>query len=161
MNRSRIRTLRLTAATWASVFHLSSLLVKGGAKLRLSTAYGQGIASYINDGGVDLAASTPNTLSAQPQLAILAYYDQAWTERLSSSLGYSATIVSNTPYQTSSAFQRGRLRDGDRAGHAGRGCLSLGASYLWGRRRRVPVSATGTDNRLQFSVRYSFSSRVK
>jgi len=38
--------------------------------------------------------------------------------------------------------------------------LSLGASYLWGRRRDADSQA-GTDNRLQLSVRYSFSTRIK
>ncbi len=140
-------------------FHLSSLLVTGGAKLRLSTAYGQGIASYVNDGGVDLAASSASALSAQPQLAVLAYYDQAWTARLSSSVGYSASIVSNTAYQTSNAFQRGDYATATLLVAPVPG-LSVSISYLWGRRPDAG-GATGTVNRLELSVRYSFSSRLK
>lgn len=140
-------------------FHLSSLLVAGGTKFRLSTAYGHGIASYMNDGGVDLAQSSPDALATQPILAVLAYYDQAWTEWLSSSLGYSATVVSNAAYQTSGAFQRGDYATATALVTPVKG-LGLYASYLWGRRRDEGGEA-GTDNRVQFSVRYSFSSRLK
>lgn len=140
-------------------FHLSSLLVSGGTKLRLSTAYGKGIASYCNDGGVDLIASSPSMLSAQPLLSVLAYYDQAWTDQLSTSLGYSATIVSNTGYQAQNAFQRGDYASATVLVAPISG-LTLAAAYLWGRRRDAD-SATGTDNRVQFSVRYSFSSRAR
>ncbi|MEI9937077.1 MAG: DcaP family trimeric outer membrane transporter [Pseudomonadota bacterium] len=139
-------------------FHLSSLLVKGGAKLRLSTAYGKGIASYINDGGVDLAASSPSALSAQPLLAVVAFYDQAWTDRVSTSVGYSATIASNTAYQTSNAFQRGDYAAITVLVSPATG-LTLGASYLWGR-RCDSGGATGTDNRAQLSVRYAFSTHT-
>ncbi|HEY3253115.1 MAG TPA: DcaP family trimeric outer membrane transporter [Polyangiaceae bacterium] len=140
-------------------FHLSSLLVCGGTKFRLSTAYGNGIASYVNDGGVDLAASSASALSAQRQLAVLAYYDQTWTDQLSTSVGYSASIVSNTALQPGNAFQRGDYATATLIVSPVKG-LNLAAAYLWGRRSDANA-ATGTDNRLQLSVKYSFSSRVK
>ena len=68
--------------------------------------YGEGIASYMNDGGMDLAPTaarraTVTDLQAEavPLTGVIAYYDHYWSEKWSSSIGYSYTEVDNTNFQ--------------------------------------------------------------
>ena len=76
---------------------------KGTLKAQL--AYGEAIASYFNDGGIDLAPSG----SAQPEtLAIfgwLLFYDHNWNDKWSSSLGWALTDQDNSGGQTDTAFK--------------------------------------------------------
>jgi hypothetical protein len=145
------------------------------ATLRLSAVYGKGIATYMNDGGMDLAPSaalipTPpifpppplpplnQLLSAEavPLLGLMAYVDLQWTPSLSSSLGYSITRVDNTNFQEATAYHRGDYASGnllwtpvDR--------LLTGVELLWGKRTDND-GESGTDLRAQFTVKVSFSS---
>lgn len=76
-------------------------------KLILAGVFGQGIASYMNDGGTDLAPDgTPGNVTAKavPLFGLTAYYDLYWNERFSSSFGYSRTQVENTALQEGDAF---------------------------------------------------------
>jgi len=72
-------------------------------KLIGAVVYGEGIASYMNDGGVDLAAKTDAALHIHavsvPLLGIVAYYDHYWSDHWSTSLGYSMTQVENQNLQ--------------------------------------------------------------
>ena len=62
-----------------------------------SVVYGEGIASYMNDGGVDMAptAIAPAPAGALPQIVptsvplvgVMAYYEHNWSSRWSSSMG--------------------------------------------------------------------------
>ena len=83
--------------------------------LRLQVVYGEGIASYMNDGGMDLAphARQPGgpdlRVSAEvvPLTGVIAYYDHYWSDKWSSSIGYSFTEVDNTNFQEPGAFHSG------------------------------------------------------
>jgi hypothetical protein len=76
-------------------------------KIILSGVYGRGIASYMNDGGTDLAPSgvtgSPEA-SAVPLFGLTAYYEHAWAEHWNSTIGYSRTQVENRSLETGSAF---------------------------------------------------------
>lgn len=130
--------------------------------LRLGLAYGHGIASYMNDGGVDLApetsASTPSGLAprAIPLIGITAYVDHNWSKTLSSALGYSITRVWNTDFQTGAAFRSGQYASTNLL-WTPRPRLMVGAELLWGKRTNND-GAQGEDIRTQFSARYSFTS---
>ncbi len=75
--------------------------IKAGAKdvVHLSAVYGEGIASYMNDGGTDLGPDVapnpgaPNPLGLRadvlPLLGLMAYYDHYWSDTMSSSIGWS------------------------------------------------------------------------
>src|SRR6201999_2621889 len=64
---------------------LSTVLKAGESnKFYLSGLYGQGIATYMNDGGMDLAPEgAPGSLSAKavPLFGILAYVEHSWTDQ--------------------------------------------------------------------------------
>lgn len=82
----------------------------GNDKFDLGAVGGEGIAAYMNDGGVDIApAGVPGSLQAEavPLYGIVIYYDHYWNERFSSSIGYSRTQVSNRSFQTGDAYHSG------------------------------------------------------
>src|SRR5262249_10576237 len=83
----------------------------------IAVVYGEGIASYMNDGGVDLAPDaevpapgSPGVISAEvvPLIGSTVYYDHYWNSYLSSSIGWSQTQVNNTSFQAGDAFQQGQ-----------------------------------------------------
>jgi len=136
------------------------LQVGSKATLRLSVLGGKGISFYLDDGGNDLAFG--GTLAnpapeAVPLLGLMAYLDVAWSERWSSSAGYSSTMDRNTSLQAATAFKTGQYASVNLLAVVASNLL-LGPELLWGKRTDKD-GASGTDTRLQFSVKYSFSSR--
>jgi hypothetical protein len=146
------------------------------ATFRLGVVYGRGIASYMNDGGMDLAPSanlipTPPIFPPLPSpplnqlleaeavklLGVTAYVDLQWTKELSSALGYSFTKVDNTNFQEGSAFHKGAYASGNLLWTpADR--LMTGLELLWGKRVDNDGS-DGTDLRAQFSFKVSWNSK--
>ncbi len=130
------------------------------ATLRLSVLGGKGISYYLNDGGTDLAfggtLADPNA-EAVPLLGLFAYVDVAWTEKWTSSFGYSSTTVDNTSLQDADAFKSGQYASANLL-FAPASSLLFGPELLWGKRIDKD-DASGTDLRLQVSLKYSFSSR--
>ncbi len=129
-------------------------------KIMLSVVYGRGIASYMNDGGVDLAPKG-NTLAnasaaAVPLLGVVAYYDHYWNPKWSSSIGYSTTRVDNEDLQEPTSFNTGQYASVNLLHYPAKNIM-VGAEYLWGQLENN-VGEKGDDSRVQFSVKYSFSS---
>lgn len=141
------------------------------ATFRGGVVYGEGIASYMNDGGMDLAPSAsvvrpipPATgpslvLEAQtvPLLGFSAYFDLNWTKQLTSSVGYSQVDVDNTNFQSGDTFDRARYASANLLWSPIPRVLT-GGEVLWGDRRNVNGDK-GEDVRLQFSFKVSFSSK--
>jgi Fe-S-cluster formation regulator IscX/YfhJ len=134
-------------------------------KLMLSIVHGRGIASYMNDGGMDLAptalyfptaASPMPVLSAEavPLTGVLAYYDLYWNNMFSTALGYSVTEVQNTNFQEDVAFHKGQYASLNLLATPNERVL-IGAELMWGRRTNNNGD-TGNDVRFQFSAKYSF-----
>jgi hypothetical protein len=138
----------------SSVFKAGSM-----ATVRLSLIGGKGISYYMNDGGTDLAfggtVAAP-TAEAVPLLGVFAYVDLAWSERWTSSVGYSATMVDNTTLQAGDAFKTGQYASVNLLASPAPALL-FGPELLWGS-REDKGGASGTDVRLQVSLKYSFSS---
>ena len=130
--------------------------------LRLGVVYGDGIASYMNDGGMDLApqtsTSSPTGLvpKAVPLLGVTAYVDHNWSKQFSSALGYSITKVWNTDFQGPDAYQSGQDASTNLLWTPA-DQLMFGIELLWGK-REDNNGASGDDIRTQFSAKYSFSS---
>jgi len=131
-------------------------------KLIGAVVYGHGIASYMNDGGVDLApeGTFPDDVHAKsvPLLGIEAYYDHYWSDRWSNSLGYSFTQVDNTNLQDANAFQKGEYASANLL-YTPSSNLLIGGELLWGK-RTDNNGETGDDIRFQFSIKYSFGAKI-
>lgn len=138
--------------------------INGGAAtvLRLGLVYGHGIASYMNDGGIDLAPvlapGTPRGLApkAVPLLGLTAYIDHYWSKSLRSALGYSITNNWNTDFQAGDAYKSGQYASTNLLWTPAARVM-LGVELLWGRRIDSD-GAAGDDIRTQISAKYSFSS---
>ncbi|HEU4958563.1 MAG TPA: DcaP family trimeric outer membrane transporter [Sphingomicrobium sp.] len=145
------------------------------ATFRLGVVHGRGIATYMNDGGMDLAPSAnlglvPPTLPPDPDFlatlleaeavkltGISAYVDLQWTKQLSSALGYSFTKVDNTNFQEGSAFHKGSYASGNLLWMPADRILA-GVELLWGKREDNDGDE-GTDFRMQSTFKFSFSSK--
>src|SRR4029453_11631464 len=138
----------------------------GLATLRLGAVYGRGIATYMNDGGMDLAPAVsvvvnPDGIILVPRaeavklLGISAYADLQWTKQLSSAAGYSFTKVDNTNFQDATAFHKGEYASANLLW--ARDNVLAGGEFLWGRRTDNDGDK-GTDTRFQATFKWSFTS---
>ena len=134
--------------------------------VRLQVVYGEGIASYMNDGGMDLAPSadwdsgvlTDLQAEAVPLTGVLAYYDHWWNDRWSSSIGYSFTEVDNTNFQDPGAFQKIDYASGNLLYYPAEN-LMLGGELMWGQRKNND-GASEDDVRFQFTAKYNFGIKL-
>jgi len=137
---------------------LSSNFKFGSDTLRLGVVYGEGIANYMNDGGMDMGTErlTEDPMAAVPLTGVVAYYDHYWDEAWSTAVGYSYTEVDNQRFQGAEAFQKGEYASINLL-YSPAKPIMMGVEYLWGQRTDNDGD-TGEDNRIQFSMKYSFSS---
>jgi hypothetical protein len=141
----------------------------GFATPRLGVVYGRGIATYMNDGGMDLAPSvdvirqSPPAIILVPEaeavklLGVSAYVDLKWARQWSSAIGYSFTKVDNTNFQDATAFHKGEYASANLL-YAPAEDLLAGVELLWGRRTDNDGDK-GSDTRVQGSFKWSFSSK--
>lgn len=126
----------------------------------LGVVYGAGIASYMNDGGVDLApdgtAANPEA-KAVPLTGVSAYLNHRWGPRFTSAFGYSRTQVDNTTLQAADAYQTGSYASANLLYYPTKNVM-IGGEGLWGAREDNDGSS-GHDARVQFSFHYSFSTK--
>jgi hypothetical protein len=116
--------------------------------------FGRGIASYMNDGGDDLAPDASLHAEAVKSVGWFAYYDRYWNDRWSSSIGYSEHRQTNTDGQLSSAFHKGSYASVNLLYYPIKN-LTTGAELLWGRRENKD-GASADDQRVQFSTKFTF-----
>jgi hypothetical protein len=127
----------------------------GKDNVLMQVAYGDGISNYFNDGGVDLAPSSPTGgAEALPILGVLLYYDKYWNEKWSSSIGYSVTSQSNSAGQTPTAYKQGQYASANLLYYPARNVM-VGGEFISGKLEQNS-GASASDNRFQFSTKVSF-----
>jgi hypothetical protein len=135
-------------------------------KLIASAAYGEGIASYMNDGGTDLAPKTVKPAGAPlgigptalPILGVMAYVEHHWDDHWTTSGGYSMTKVDNSNLQSANAYKRGEYASVNLL-YTPIKSVMIGAEFMWG--KRVDLNgASGNDPRIQLSAKYDFSANL-
>jgi hypothetical protein len=144
----------------------STINTVGDDKILLQVIYGEGIASYMNDGGMDLAPTasfdetsvTDVAAEAIPLTGIVAYYDHYWTPKWSSSIGYSYTEVDNTNFQDGTAFHKGDYASVNLLTYPIDNMM-VGGELLWGKRTNND-GASDDDVRFQFTVKYNFGIKL-
>jgi len=140
-------------------------------KLLFQIVHGDGIASYMNDGGMDIAPTaafpagvgptqpTPTLDSKSvPLTGLVLYYDHYWNSKWSSSIGYSFTQVTNTNFQATNAFHKGDYASVNLLIYPVEK-LMAGVELMWGRRINND-GTTGNDVRFQLSVKYDFGTKL-
>lgn len=127
-------------------------------RLRLQLVYGEGIGNYMNDGGIDLApknATRPgNTATTVPVTGIVAYYDHYWSERWSTSVGWSGIFLDTTRGQADNEFEKGQIAQVNLLHYPTDGVM-VGGELIWGERTDISGD-DGYDLRAQFSVKVNF-----
>ena len=136
--------------------------------IHLGVVYGEGIASYMNDGGMDAAPNQAVPVSGIPTggtkikavklTGISAYYDHYWNNQYSSSIGYSFDKVDNTPGQTAGAFKMGQYASVNLLYIPVENVL-VGVEALWGAHEDNGGNF-GNDSRLQFTAKYNFGAKL-
>jgi hypothetical protein len=133
--------------------------------VRLQYVYGEGIQNYMNDAtsdvGVEASPSTPTQLivgKPLPMDGIVAFIDLNWSEKFTSSVGYSRLDVNNTDGQGGTAFKSGQYALGNILYYPTKGVM-LGPEIQWGQ-REGKNGFTESDWKFQFSAKYNFNFRV-
>lgn len=126
----------------------------GKDSITWQAAYGHAIASYVNDGGVDLAPDATLRAETVPSAAWLVYYNHAWSEKWSSAIGYSEHRQSNTAGQLGNAFRKGSYASTNLLYYPQKN-ITTGVELLWGRRENKDGSSE-PDYRLQYSTKVTF-----
>lgn len=136
-------------------------------KVLLSVVHGQGIATYMNDGGMDIAPTTtaegPPTAEqigseAVPLTGVMVYYDHYWNSMWSTTLGYSSTQVANTSLQNTTAFHKGQYASINLLMYPASRVM-VGVELMYGKLTNND-GTTGDDVRFQFSAKYDFGAKL-
>ncbi len=143
--------------------NLSSNLKLGPHVLRLQAVYGEGIENYMNDAPADVGIRNnfsnprrPIVGEVLPVLGLVAFLDINWSEKLSTSIGYSLVDIDNSDGQADDAFKRGDYALVNLLFYPVENVM-FGPEIQWGRRENFRDGFTSDDLRVQFSVRYKFS----
>jgi hypothetical protein len=148
--------------------NLTSAIKFSPVTLRLGATYGKGIATYMNDGGMDLAPAVDvvqgpgGTIlvpkaKAIPLFGMSAYADLDWSKEFTSSIGYSFDKVNNTNFQDPTAFHKGQYASVNLLWHPN-DRMFTGGELLWGERTDNDGNS-GHDWRFQYSFHWDFSSK--
>ena len=136
--------------------------------LKLGAVYGRGLATYMNDGGMDLAPAIDVIRDDESGFVIIpraeavklfgmsAFADVQWSKNWSSTIGYSFDKVDNTNFQDPGAFHKGEYALVNLLWTPAPPVMT-GFELQWGKRTDNDGSK-GHDLRVQYSFKYSFSS---
>jgi hypothetical protein len=135
--------------------------------IRAGYVFGDGIASYMNDGGMDAGPDQGllpggglpggTKLEAVELTGLSLYYDRWWNDQWSSSAGYSYTEVDNTVGQTPDTYEKGSYASANLLYYPVPKVM-VGAELMWGQ-LDVKDGRDNDDTRLQISFKYDFSSK--
>ncbi|MGO4391725.1 DcaP family trimeric outer membrane transporter [Variovorax sp. M-6] len=126
----------------------------GKDRLSWQLVGGRAIASYMNDGGVDLAPGTDLRAETVPSVGWLVFYNHYWNDKWSSSVGYSEHRQNNTGGQLATAFRKGSYSSVNLL-YALEKNLLIGTEFVWGRLENK-AGLAADDYRLQFSTKVTF-----
>ena len=150
------------ATGWGLNFS-SNLKAGDGDVLRMQVTFGEGIQNEMNDSPVDIGIvnnfSNPVTPILGEPVPIVAYgvfLDHTWSEKFTSSIGYSAQDNDNTEGQAPDAFRIGKYALGNLLYYPVPNVM-MGGELQWGRRENFSDGFQSDGFKVQFSFKYNFS----
>ena len=130
---------------------------------RFAVVYGAGIENYMNDAPIDVGVKNnpqnpvkPVVGVALPVLGIVSFIDHNWSNRFSTSIGYSMVNIENSNAESASDFHQGHYALTNLLYHP-IPRVTIGSEFQFGRRVNFDDGFNVNDYRLQFSFKYDWS----
>jgi hypothetical protein len=163
LNATPTRDLSGSANGWgvnvSSNFKLSKHVV------RLQAVYGDGIENYMNDAPADVGivnnfsnSKTPILGKALPILGLVGFLDLNWSDKFTSTVGYSRVDISTTNGQAPDAFKSGQYAVCNILFYPVKEVM-FGPEFQFGYRDNKGGFSV-PDYRVQFSAKYNFAFKV-
>ena len=134
--------------------------------LRGSLVYGEGIQNYMNDASVDIGVdpnlsnpTAPIRGTAIPITGITAFLDLNWSDRWTSTVGFSMQDNDLPDGQAENDFTKGFYALANLLWYPIPNVM-VGAELQWAERENFTDGFTSDDFRIQFSAKYSFSTTL-
>ena len=129
---------------------------------RFMVVYGAGIQNYMNDAPIDIGVKNnfSNPVSpikgvALPLLGVVSFLDHNWSDRFSSSIGYSMENIENSDAEKASDFHQGHYALTNLL-YLPVPSVTIGREIQFGRRVNFRDGFNVNDYRLQFSFKYDW-----
>ena len=130
---------------------------------KFQVVYGRGIENYMNDAPIDIGVKNnftnpvkPVIGVALPVLGVVAFLDHIWSDRFTSSAGYSLVNITNSNAQLPSDFRQGHYALGNLLYHPLKS-VTIGGEFQFGRRLNFLDGFNFNDYRIQVSLKYDWS----
>ena len=127
---------------------------------------GEGVQNYFNDAPVDIGIK--NNLSdpikpvlgvALPITGISAFLDINWSEKLTSTIGYSMVDIENSDAQSDDAYKKGQYALTNLMYYPVKNAM-MGIEFQWGDRENFRDGFTSEIKKVQFTFKYNFSHTI-
>lgn len=128
---------------------------------RLQVVYGQGIQNYMNDAPIDIGVKNTGNPNRPiegvplPVLGVVSFIDHTWSDRFTSSVGYSLENIENSNAELPSDFHQGHYAIGNLLFHP-IPKVTMGGEFQFGRRLNFSDGFNVNDYRMQFSFKYDW-----
>ena len=133
--------------------------------VKLAVVYGEGIQNHMNDSPVDVGVETnfgdparPLVGKPLPILGTAAFLDHVWSDRWTTSVGYSRQDIDNSNAQGPTAFKKGEYALANLLYTPVPNAM-VGGELQWGRRKNVD-GFQSEGFKLQFSFKYNFAYKL-
>jgi len=144
----------------------SNIKVNPKNVLRLQVLHGEGIENYMNDAPADLgiqfdAADSLQPIDGKPLpcTGTVAFLDHTWSDRFSSSFGYSQLVIENSNGQTDDAFHLGQYALANLLYTPVPNAM-MGIETGWIKRENNRDGFSSENWHVQLSFKYSFSTML-
>ena len=141
----------------------SNLNITPSTVARLQVVYGQGIQNYMNDAPVDIGIKENFSDPDQPVLGVplpllgtVAFIDQKWNDKFTSSIGWSMIDIQNSDGMSESAFKRGHYAVGNLMYYPAQNAM-MGVELQYGTRENYLDDFSTSIFKVQLSFKYNFS----
>jgi hypothetical protein len=136
-------------------------------RFKIQGEYGEGCENYIADPSPDVALqSNPgNALSpvkgkALPVWGFFCFAEMDWTQKLRTSIGYSAMTITNSDLQAPTAFRQGQYGLMNLRYYPVENVM-MGVEYQYGRRDNFSDGFHSNASKIQFSFKFNFSYKTE
>ncbi len=157
-----VRDLTDNVLGWG--LNLSSNVKMGSSLLgKFQVVYGEGISNYMNDATSDIGIENnfgdpvqPVIGVPLPLLGIVAFLDQKWSDKFTTSIGYSSLDITNAETAAPTTFKKGQYFLGNLLYYPTENAM-MGVEFQYGTRENESNDFDADIFKVQFSFKYNFS----